>query len=121
MQYTNLHPGNLATKSLSRKHQGHILLVLAKKYGFTKHLEKYDYPKELCKNCLTFNLAVDKTIDINRYYILNIAGVPYSEVFLDASGETRKGNLKLRLTDSLSRCPECPETVRKSWTQFRNV
>lgn len=74
--------GNLATKSLFRKYQGLILLVLAKKYIFTKHLEKYEeYPKELCKNCLTFNFAVDKKTDINSYYILNIAGVPYSGGF----------------------------------------
>lgn len=70
--------GNPATKSLFRKH----LACVAKKYIFTKHLQSYeDYPKELFKNCLRFSLVVDKTIEINSHYILNIAGVPYSGFF----------------------------------------
>ena len=69
-------------KSLFRKHQGRILLVLAKKYIFTKYLESFeDYPKELFKNCLRFSLVVDKTIDTNNHCILNIAGVPCSGFF----------------------------------------
>lgn len=41
-------PGNPAMKSLFRKQQGCILLVLAKKYIFTKYLESYeDYPKRI--------------------------------------------------------------------------
>lgn len=74
--------GNPAMRSLFRKYQGHILLVLAKKYIFTKHLESYkDYPKERFKNCLRFSLVVDRTIDFNSHYILNIAGVLYSHIF----------------------------------------
>ena len=70
-------------KSLFRRHQVHILLVLPKKYIFSKHLKSSeDYPEELLKICLRFSLVVDnKTIDTNSHYILNIAGVPYSGVF----------------------------------------
>lgn len=86
--------GNPAMKSLFRNRQGHILPVLAKKYIFTKHLQSYkDYPKELFKNCLRFSLAVDKTI---HTYTM------YHTVFLDASGETRKGSLKLSLSNWLT-------------------
>lgn len=114
---------NSAMKSLFRKHQGHILLVLAKKYIPTKSLEIYeDYPKELSENCLRFSPMVDKTTDINSHYILMLQGY-HSVVALDASDKNSTGGLKLCLcTDSLFRSSERPtETVRKCRTQFRNV
>lgn len=115
---------NSAMKSLFRKYQGHILLVLAKKNILTKHLESYeDYPKELFKNCLRFSPMVDKTTDINSHCILNSAGVYHTVVVLDASDENRTGSLKLCLyIDLLLTCSERPtEIVRKCWTPFRNV
>lgn len=73
---------NSAMKSLFRKHQRHILLVLDKKHIPSKHLEIYeDYPKELSENCLRFSPMVDKTSDINSRYILNAAGVSFSGCF----------------------------------------
>lgn len=67
---------NSAMKSLFRKHQGHILLVLAQKHILTKHLESYeDYPKELSENCLRFSPMADETTDINNCCILKTAGI----------------------------------------------